>query len=253
MGMFNGLVKWPRKRPHDPGGIASTGSQHAPLQPRRSKFLKTVRRPVPASHQHSTSSDQSDHHRSTLALDIASLAAKTFLLASDAPVIGVLKPFAGLADFACQRVQAVRNNRTSMAELEQEAASLAGIVEAVASVGWDLHAAELSRSTQTLDDIAEFLDQKSLAVSKKRKWRLWLSATQDKEQIDIFHRRLSTAMQGLSTVTSLSNAQEMSKLKHDASSGAAEAVQKITINNFLPEFIRIFERSDTFIKVALFS
>jgi hypothetical protein len=43
--------------------------------------------------------------RSTLALDIAALVAKTLFIASDAPVIGVLKPFTGLADLACQRFQ----------------------------------------------------------------------------------------------------------------------------------------------------
>ncbi|KAJ7764852.1 hypothetical protein B0H16DRAFT_1525936 [Mycena metata] len=197
--MFKGLVKWPRKRPRDPGRTAndsSTGTLE-PLQPspKRSRFSKKL---VVPQHAESARVDDRAEHRSSLALDIASVAAETLLLASDAPVIGVLKPFAGLAELVCQRIQTARDNRTSMAELEQEAASVGAIVEAVAMVGGDLYTPEFNKSTQTLSEVAEFLDKSYSPGSKKRRWRLLLSSNRDKERMEKLQSRLAAVLHGLS-------------------------------------------------------
>jgi hypothetical protein len=100
------VIKWPIKRPREPG---KPGSPAELPKPSRNPFKLFKKRVPPqlhdASHDIPSSPGDCPERRSTLALDTAALVAKTLLIASDAPVISVLKPFAGLADFACQRFQ----------------------------------------------------------------------------------------------------------------------------------------------------
>ncbi|KAJ7021470.1 hypothetical protein C8F04DRAFT_1140920 [Mycena alexandri] len=258
------LVKWPRKRPRDPGGIAddsSTSNQDLSQSP--PKHYRFFKKPVVPQHGQSALNNRVEH-RSSLALEIASVAAKTLLLASDAPVIGVLKPFAGLADLACQRIQAVRSNKTAMTVLEQQAESVGAIVEAVAMVGGDVHTPEFNKSTQTLSEVAEFLDKGYSPGSKKRRWRLLLSANRDKERMEKLHTRLAAALHGLSATINISTAEEIKKLRHDLTSQSCsytpssscrpvEVVYKIIPHNMLLKFIKIFGPTHTWIPVAFFS
>ncbi|KAJ6558129.1 hypothetical protein B0H19DRAFT_129275 [Mycena capillaripes] len=250
--MLKGIVKWPRKRPREPG---RTGSPIAPeLSPSTGtrKRFRLFKKQVPPQGQDVSlvqSVSRAHGQRRASALNVAIPATEILLLACDAPVVSVMKPFVGSAHSACQKLQTARDNKDAMGELELEAISIGKIVDDIAKArGRD--SPELGRITQILDEIAGFLSH----TSKKRNWRVWLSADKDKDQIKNLQARLTTGFNVLSAATNLSISDEIKHLEiRPDSQSPVEPINKITPMNLPSELIKIFQRTDTSIRIAIFS
>ncbi|KAJ6558132.1 hypothetical protein B0H19DRAFT_129549 [Mycena capillaripes] len=220
MGIFKGVLKWPRKRPREPGRPGSPVGTPIPdpSQSPRKRFTKLFmkRQVAPqlqgASVVQSTPNDRAD--RRSLVLDVTALVARTLLIASDAPVVNIAKPFAALFDLACQKVQVnsdtimifirlisqtVHSCKETIERLEKQAAQVAGMInDSLDPAGMippqvhDIHS--------ILDEIARFLDA---TESTKRKLRLWLTAAQEQVRAKVLSERLRDAVSLLGVATAL--------------------------------------------------
>ncbi|KAJ7911583.1 hypothetical protein B0H13DRAFT_2009250 [Mycena leptocephala] len=189
--MFKGVIKWPRKRPRDPGKPGSTVRAPGQLpKPSRNPFKLFKKLPPQlhdASHDIPSSPGDRPERRSTLALDTAALVAKTLLIASDAPVIGVLKPLTGLADLACQRFQAVCSYKDVIERLENQATQVEVMLNNIAEPGVASDP-QFIEIVQVLEEIARFLDE---SVTRKRsKLKLWLTAPHEQDRARALSERL---------------------------------------------------------------
>ncbi|KAJ7475071.1 hypothetical protein B0H11DRAFT_2034055 [Mycena galericulata] len=122
MGMFGRF----RKRPRKPGGL-DLGSSITPRPPTKSRIRNYFRvsKKTPVTPQEVSESDTSvpsdagPKRRSRSGLD--AFVAKILLAASDAPVVSIVKPFAGLFDLSCQTALVVGSNEEALADLERYA------------------------------------------------------------------------------------------------------------------------------------
>ncbi|KAJ7912513.1 hypothetical protein B0H13DRAFT_538947 [Mycena leptocephala] len=194
--MFKGVIKWPIKRPREPGKPGSPAGAPGQLpKPSRNPFKLFKKRVPPqlhdASHDIPSSPGDRPERRSTLALDTAALVAKTLLIASDAPAISVLKPFAGLADFACQRFQAVHSYKDTIERLENQATQVAIMLNNIVEPGVAL-APQFIEILQVLDEIARFLDS---VTHKRSKLKLFLAAPHEQDRARALCECLRDAVQ----------------------------------------------------------
>ncbi|KAJ7475075.1 hypothetical protein B0H11DRAFT_1324784 [Mycena galericulata] len=232
MAMLGKIVKWPRKRPREPGGLDSTISPHSAWRDRlRFKKHRVVGQGV---------SDGSERQPSS-GLDAAAFVVEMLGNAFNAPVVNVLQPFVGVARQWCQTAQIVRNNESARATLENEAEHAKGLLCSADAVG-NL-CSDLNQLLWVLDDIARFLDQSETTESTKRKrWtrklKLWLSAPQERDRIRDLRERLGRAMSAIGAAAAMTN---MANSK------------KITQKNVFSELENFFYRTDTFVRIAFFS
>ncbi|KAJ7911585.1 hypothetical protein B0H13DRAFT_2009256 [Mycena leptocephala] len=198
--MFKGVIKWSMKRPREPGKPGSpAGAPGQPPKPSRNP-LKLFKRRVPlqlpdASHDIPSSPGDRPERRSTLALDTAALVAKTLLIASDAPVISVLKPFTGLADLTFQRFQvsSVRSYKDAIEGLENQATQVEVMLNNIVEPGITLDP-QFIEILQVLEEyeIARFLD---FVTRKRSRLKLFLTAPHEQDRAKALCDRLRDAVQ----------------------------------------------------------
>ncbi|KAJ7912512.1 hypothetical protein B0H13DRAFT_2327237 [Mycena leptocephala] len=248
--MFKGVIKWPRKRPREPGKPGSPAGAPGQLPKPSWNPFKLFKKRVPlqlhdASHDIPSSPGDCPERRSTLALDTAALVAKTLLIASDAPVVSVLKPFAGLADFACQRFQAVRSYKDAIDGLENQANQVEVMLNNIVEPGVAL-APQFIEILQVLDEIALFLD----SVTRKRsRLELFLTAPHEQDRARALCDRLRDAVQhGLfQAVIALDSKRSSSRVRPDEqasdtdrtvpSSQLGKLVQRIDTTSHIAFFV----------------
>ncbi|KAJ6491577.1 hypothetical protein DFH09DRAFT_1208111, partial [Mycena vulgaris] len=223
------LAKWPRKRPRDPGGPGSSAATPARQPSSRNRFT-LFKRTAGVPHGTLSAPSNGAERRSVPALDTAALTAKTILIACDAPIVGVLKPFAGMADLVCQRAQTVGSNKEATASLEQKARHVADMIGQAVTRG-SVVSNDLDEIVRTLDEIALYSDSVELPVTEsngkhnfatnlKHKFGTWISAPQEQDRIRSLDARLDAAL---------------------------------NIFNLPSELVKFFHRTDTSIKIAIFS
>ncbi|KAJ7902838.1 hypothetical protein B0H14DRAFT_2667834 [Mycena olivaceomarginata] len=201
--MFKRITKWPRKRPREPGKPgSSTGapdSEASGLRKMVSGGSLIPQAQDPSGNGTQSAPTNRRNHRSTLALEVASLAAKTLVIASDAPVVSVFKPLAGLADLACQRFQTVHSYKEAIERLEKQAIPIGTLITRIAEgeVSFSIRP-RIDDILQVLEEVDRLLDKTSTITkpigSKRQKLKLWITATRELAEVNALSDRLRDAV-----------------------------------------------------------
>ncbi|KAJ7747687.1 hypothetical protein DFH07DRAFT_576966 [Mycena maculata] len=225
------ILKWPRKRPREPGGPDSSIVKPRAQWRNRLRFKKTriAARDVSTAHieRHSTSR-----------LDATAMVAKTLVGVFDAPVISTFKPIVNLFDLFCQGAQAVRQNEEALAELKERAEQVDDVFRN------KVDTPELDKICQTLYEIARYCDSVELTESKRRKLHLWFSANQAAEQIRTLRTRLDSAVNVFNLANNMSMSNELSQLKTQLSQFNHSESRFALAPSKLGIIIKVFQRNE---------
>ncbi|KAJ7831184.1 hypothetical protein B0H14DRAFT_2805099 [Mycena olivaceomarginata] len=199
MGMFKGVIKWPRKRlqePGRPGSPVGTPRAAEPSQfPTRKNRFALFRKRKAASRIQGTSVVQSPP-MDRRSLPLAATVAKILVIACDAPVVSFLKPIAGMLDFGCQKAQAVHSCEEAIQSLEQQAARVADMIQnSLDPEG--MMPPGLDGILLILDEMACFLDDtnsKLFSGSTKPKLKFWIDAAQVQDRANTLSASLRDAV-----------------------------------------------------------
>ncbi|KAF8147767.1 hypothetical protein K438DRAFT_458641 [Mycena galopus ATCC 62051] len=128
-----------------------------------------------------------------------SLVAEALVVASDAPVVGVLKPFVGLANLACQKFQTVHNYNEAVDRLQEQAIRIQGLITNFAEEGVPLQIRpQVDDIVRILDEVDRVLDKRDLVITQpnRKPWkrRLWITAARELDQVSDLRTRLRDAL-----------------------------------------------------------
>ncbi|KAJ7894420.1 hypothetical protein B0H14DRAFT_2683019 [Mycena olivaceomarginata] len=200
MGMFKGVIKWPRKRPREPGRPGSPVGTPRAAEP--SQFPTRKNRFALFKKRKAASQSPPMDRRS---LPLAATVAKILVIACDAPVVSFLKPVAGMLDFGCQKAQAVHSCKEAIQSLEQQAARVADMIQN--SLGPEgMMPPQLDGILLILDEMACFLDDansKLFLGSTKPKLKFWIDAAQVQDRANTLSASLRDAVSVLGAATAL--------------------------------------------------
>ncbi|KAJ7021467.1 hypothetical protein C8F04DRAFT_267732 [Mycena alexandri] len=251
MGIFK-RPQWARKRPREPGRSPTKASEPSQLPTKRFRFFKKQQ-----PHGIQSSTRGRPDHRLISKLDVATATSEFLLAACEGPFLGMLKVVIAPLHLVCQKLQTVRSNKHDAAQLQTEAMKLGERVDAIANAcGAD--APELRAAVEVLEEAAGFLNKCRLETTAKPKWkwRWFWSIDEDKAKIANLRSGISEESNRLRDMESqiLSpQGRRLVSLATSQSFGPCKSVDKITPHNMLSEFIKIFERTDTSIRLAFFS
>ncbi|KAK7028325.1 hypothetical protein R3P38DRAFT_920156 [Favolaschia claudopus] len=243
--MVKAIMKWLRKRPRDPwipSTSAHSNTKGSQRFRRRSAALAQTRvipgpEPEPASAMKSTTVRKSENNSDKL--EILSSVTKVLNAICDAPVLNVVKPLVAIADFACQKAQAVNSYREAIDALEDLANEVGELIAQIACQQRLLNSigvrTQINGIICILEQARVQLEGDRLYSDPRRRWKLWFITTSRRERTVILSNRLRDARLNLiaasvlGLVETLSNEGVKTSQKADTTE-QEEIANRITLN-----------------------